>query len=74
MSRLHIGHTRLETFFKLKQEEQTHCLACHTPYTVKHFLIESKNVVLVSQVLNFIVKEEQPQSLACHTLHLLHNE
>ena len=43
MTRLHIGHTKLTHFYLLQGEEQSWCIPCQTPLTVKHILMEYIN-------------------------------
>ena len=40
INRLRIGHTRLTNSYLLKGESQPVCEACHSPLTVKHFLVD----------------------------------
>jgi len=40
VNRLQIGHTRLTNSYLLKGENQSECQVCHSPLTVKHFLID----------------------------------
>ena len=40
INRLRIGHTRLTNSYLLKGESQLVCEACHSPLTVKHFLVD----------------------------------
>ena len=47
ISRYHIVDTRLTHYFILEQEQQTQCLKCQTPYTVKHTLVECRAFALI---------------------------
>ena len=40
MTRLRIGHTWITHSYLLKKEDQPFCHACHSPFTMKHVLIE----------------------------------
>ena len=40
LSRLRIGHTWLTNGYLLKKEDQPWCVACDSPYTVRHILVE----------------------------------
>jgi len=40
INRLRIGHTRLTNSYLLKGEIQPVCEVCHSPLTVKHFLVD----------------------------------
>jgi len=40
INRLRTGHTRLTNSYLLKRESQPVCEACHSPLTVKHFLVD----------------------------------
>ena len=40
MARLGMGHTWITYSYLLKKEDQPFCHACHSPFTVKHALIE----------------------------------
>ena len=40
INRLRIGHTRLTNSYLLKGQSQPVCEACHSPLTVKHFLVD----------------------------------
>ena len=40
INRLQIGHTRLTNSYLLKGENQPECEACHSPLTVKYFLVD----------------------------------
>ena len=40
MTRLQICHTWITQSYLLKKEDQPFCHACHSPFTVKHVLIE----------------------------------
>ena len=44
-----VGHTRLSHSFILKQVGQPQCVASQTPYTVKHFHIECRDLALIKQ-------------------------
>ena len=40
LTRLRIGHTRLQHSYLLEREDQPFCISCTEPFTVKHFLID----------------------------------
>ena len=40
LSYLRIGHTDITHSYLLKQEQPPWCVGCHTPYSVKHLLID----------------------------------
>ena len=40
ISQLHIGHIKLTCFFLFKQENKPECIACQSPFTFKHILVE----------------------------------
>ena len=44
---LHIGHTRLNDPFILKQEQQPQCLICQMPCTFKHIFRECRAFALI---------------------------
>lgn len=44
LARLRIGHTRLTHSFILAREEMPQCIPCHTPFTIKHVLLECVDV------------------------------
>lgn len=40
LARLRIGHTRITHSCLFKRDEQTYCIGCDTPFTVRHFLLD----------------------------------
>ena len=40
LARLPLGHTRVTYLYLLQGEEQTQCVGCDAPFTVRHFLLE----------------------------------
>ena len=49
MQRFSIDHIRLTHPFIFKQEEQPQCIARQTTYTIKHFLLECRDLTLIKQ-------------------------
>ena len=49
ISWLCISHTRLTLSFILMQDQQSWCLICQTPCTVKHVLIECRAFALIKK-------------------------
>ncbi len=45
--RLRIGHTHLTHAFLLKREDPPECIACQTPLTVKHILLDCIDFMLI---------------------------
>ena len=43
LARLHLGHTRITHSYLLLGEEQPECFGCYAPFTVHHFLLESRD-------------------------------
>ena len=41
LARLCLGHTRVTHSYLLLGEEQPQCVGCDTPFTVRHYLLES---------------------------------
>ena len=40
LARLRLGHTRVTHSYLLLGEEQSQCIGCDAPFTVRHFILE----------------------------------
>ena len=47
LARLRLGHTRITHSYLLLGEEQPECVGCYAPFTVRHFLLESRDFAQV---------------------------
>ena len=50
LARLRICHTRITHSCLLKREERPYCIGCDTPFTVRHFLLDCADFIVLTVI------------------------